>query len=398
MIVAVWDDERMPVDALGNRADIIMDADSTIKRMNVGRMYEQYNNATSRTVTDHVRGLFGILPMAADDDYKHGRMDEVEQKAYLENVQNIRKAQAGLAMGKYDAMAQTAWDYLMGYYEIVSPWMWEEMQKQEYTNPKQHVAAILESGVYLFFPSDNPVYYPDMVNEMREKYPTLIGPVTYHPSETSGPVKTLSNVLIGSLYIMLLEKTGGDHSGVSSAKTQHFGIPACLTKYDKYASPARSNPVRIAGESEVRLLAATIGGEMTAVLLDLSNSPASHKAVCDTILRSPTPTCIPEIVDRTKTPMGGNRALNLATHMLECAGVRFTVAPVDTLTPQIYRDITADDDVDEGLDVVAAKGGDEEEVEENTTKKAKGTAKAAVDEDEESDVDSDDDNDEPDED
>lgn len=396
--MAVWDDERMPVDAQGNRADIIMDADSTIKRMNVGRMYEQYNNATSRTVTDHVRMMFGLQTVAKDDDYKHGRMNQEEAAEYQQNVLNVRRTMAGIAMGKFDELAKQAWDYLMGYYEIVSPWMWEEMQKQVYTNPRQHVASVLEAGVYLFFPTDNPVYYPDMVNEMRERYPTHIGPVTYHPSETSGPVQTLSNVLIGSLYIMLLEKTGGDHSGVSSAKTQHFGIPACLTKYDKYASAARSNPVRIAGESEVRLLAATIGGEMTAVLLDLSNSPASHKAVCDTILRSPTPTCIPRIVDRTKTPMGGNRALNLASHMLECAGIRFYVPPLNSAVPEIYRDITADDDVDEGLDVVAAKAGDEEEADESPAKKPKGSAKAAVDEDDESEIDGDDDNNEADED
>lgn len=387
VIVAVWEDEWMPVDAEGNRADIIMDADSTIKRMNVGRMYEQYNNATSRTVTNQVRAWFGVHSEAVDMDYKTGRMSEERREQYKNQVRHLRTEMAAIAMGKRDELCQKAWDYLMGYYEIVSPWMWEEMQKQEYTNPRQHVGAILESGVYLFFPTDNPVYFPEMVSEMRQKYPTLMGPVTYHPDGSEEAVTTEANVLIGSLYIMLLEKTGGDHSGVSSAKTQHFGIPACLTKYDKHASPARSNPVRIAGESEVRLFAATIGGDATAHLLDLSNSPASHKAVCRTILRSPTPTCIDEIIDRNETPMGGNRALNLATHMLECGGIRLYCPPVNQLAPQIYRDITADDDIDEGLDVVATKDVDEEEVEEK--KKSGTSAKPSTEEDEESEAEDD---------
>ena len=64
VIVAVWEDDWMPLDAEGNRADIIMDADSTIKRMNVGRMYEQYNNAASRSVTNAVRAMFGVASEA----------------------------------------------------------------------------------------------------------------------------------------------------------------------------------------------------------------------------------------------------------------------------------------------------------------------------------------------
>lgn len=382
VIVAVWEDEWMPVDAEGNRADLIMDTDSTIKRMNVGRMYEQYNNAASRTVSNHVRALFGLHTDADERDFRAGRMDEARAAEYKSSQKKLMAERAAIMMGKRDALVEQAWNYLMGYYEIVSPWMHEELSKQEVTNPRQHVTAVLESGVYLFFPSNNPVYYPQMVQDIRTKYPVHMGPVTYHP-DGGDPVVTETNVLIGSLYIILLEKTGGDHSGVSSAKTQHFGIPACLTKYDKYASAARSNPVRIAGESEVRLLAATIGGEKTAELLDLSCSPASHKAAVRTLLRSPEPTNVPMIVNREETPMGGNRALNLATHMLECNGIRFTVPSVDGSVPQIYRDLTQEEDIDDVLAAAAAKDAEEDAVEE--TKKPSSKSKSR-DDDEESEI------------
>jgi DNA-directed RNA polymerase beta subunit len=40
--------EDMPVDQNGNRADIIMDPNSTVSRMNLGRVYEMYINITTK--------------------------------------------------------------------------------------------------------------------------------------------------------------------------------------------------------------------------------------------------------------------------------------------------------------------------------------------------------------
>lgn len=379
VIVAVWEDDWMPVDAEGNRADIIMDADSTIKRMNVGRMYEQYNNAASRSVTNAVRAMFGVASEALFNDGRRGRLKSAEGQVVLAAAEKqMRQVLTEIAAGKHADKVKAAWEYLLGYYKITSPWQYDEMIKLEVTGPKQHVASVILSGVYLFFPTDNPVYYPQMVKDIEAQYPPHTGSVTYRP-DGGDPVTTVHPALVGSLYIMLLEKTGGDHSGVSSAKTQHFGIPACLTKFDKHASAARSNPVRIAGESEIRLLAATIGGEKAAELLDLSNSPATHKAVVRKILTAAMPTNIPVIVDRQETPMGGNRALGLANHMLECAGIRFMVPELDRMQPEIYRDIMAEEDVDEGLDKAAAA--DVEEDIETPAKAAGG--KPATEEDEE---------------
>ena len=38
----------MPVDEEGNRADIVMDPNSRVNRMNIGGLTEQYINAASR--------------------------------------------------------------------------------------------------------------------------------------------------------------------------------------------------------------------------------------------------------------------------------------------------------------------------------------------------------------
>jgi hypothetical protein len=345
----------MPVDAEGNRADIITDGDSTIKRMNVGRMYEQYINAASRTVTNQVRALFGAPIEAQLTADRYGWLTPEEQAPMASAKTNLAKTIQDVRKGLLREKTKQAWEMLLNYYAIVSPWMHEEVSKGSSTNPAQHVSAILEDGVYLHFPSDNPVFYPEMVSQIRASVPIPHGPVTYI-GDSGNRVTTRANVLIGSIYFVLLEKTGDDHSGVASAKTQHFGIPACLTKYDKHSSASRSNPVRIAGESEVRLFAATIGGEKTAQLLDLSNSPASHKAVSRTILRSSTPTNVPVIVDREEVPMGNNRALAYANHMLECAGIYFYVPEQPQIAPEIYRDEVAspdegEDELEVGVEV-----------------------------------------------
>ena len=297
VVCAVWETEDMPVDAEGNRAECIMDGDSTIKRMNIGRLYEQYINATSRHVTNQVRQW----------------MDNPTE----ENV-------------------NAAWNYVLGYYQTVSPRMYDLITGPDYTEqPRAHLETIVKDGIYLYLPTDNPAYSPDMIEQLRKHYPIHIGPITYR-GRSGNVVTTHSNILIGSVYVMLLEKTGGDWSGVSSAKLQHFGIPARLTKHDKYSSPGRLQPVRILGESEVRLLAATIGGESTMELLEMSNSPATHKFVVAEILRAEKPSAINEIVNRKLAPFGGSRSLIYVKHALQCGGMELYAKPDHEPVPIIY--------------------------------------------------------------
>jgi len=307
VICDVWETEDMPIDAEGNRAECIMDGDSTIKRMNIGRLYEQYINATSRHVTNQVR-------------------------KWMENPtqENIEQA----------------WNYVTGYYAITSPKMYNLITGPDYTEqPRYHLENVKKDGVYLWMPTDNPADSITMIQELRQHYPIQLGPVVYR-GRSGNVVTTVSNVLIGSIYVMLLEKTGDDWSGVSSCKLQHFGIPARLTKHDKHSLPGRANPVRIMGESEVRLVAAAVGGDVAAELLEMSNSPATHKHIVANILRAERPTDIDVVVDRKVAPRGGSRALVYVNHALECAGVSFYQQDdVDDLS-QVYlpevSDLTED--------------------------------------------------------
>lgn len=279
VICAVWPDELLPMDADGNRADVIMDGDSTIKRMNIGRVYEQFINAASRDVSKRV-----------------SKMVEVGG----------------------DAACKEAWEYLIGYYETVSPRMHELLSNYTFDEIKAHVRSVVEDGVYLWLPTDNPADPVEMIKTLRKKYPPTFGKVKY-----SGGVLTDSNVLIGSIYVLLLEKTGVDWSGVGSAKLQHFGIPAKVSSSDRFASPGKNQPVRILGEAEVRSINAAVGSEVVAELLDQSNSPATHKYIVNKILNADKPTNVDEMVDRYEIPLGNSRSLLFVKHIMECCGTEF---------------------------------------------------------------------------
>jgi hypothetical protein len=268
----------MPTDADGNRAELITDDFSVIKRMNIGRLYEQWVNACARDVGRRVR--------------RH-----LDQQGSIEE----------------------AWSYLLSFYRIVNPELADILCSDEYQDtPEAHVRCVYDEGVYLWMPTNNSVDSLDMVRLLKEHFHPTFTPVTY-----GGGYVTEKPVLIGSIYMILLEKTGVDWSGASSAKLQHFGIPAKVTNQDKYEMPGRNSPVRILGETEVRLLSAIVGSDVVADYLDQSNNPITHKKIIQTILNSDQPTCIDSVVDRMEHPLGNSRNLQFVKHILECAGVRF---------------------------------------------------------------------------
>lgn len=275
VIVSIWEDEDMPVDKDGNRAEIIYDGDSIIKRMNVGVLYEQFFACASRDVTKE------IVHHANNGD---------NQKAI---------------------------DRLMEFYSIVSPPMYDIFSSGDYGAPlEEHLQEVLKDGIYLWMPVNNPVDYVDVVKKVMDSFNVTYDKVTYKKNIT-----TKRETFIGSSYFLVLEKTGKDWSGVSSSKLQVHGLPAKTNRQDKYSSPARTSPIRIIGESEVRLLVKAVGSDYVADILDQSNNPTTHKEIVKAILDSDKPTSIKQVIDREKFPLGNSRSLQYVQHIMECGGI-----------------------------------------------------------------------------
>ena len=300
MICHIAEPEEMPVDGNGVRADIIMDPGSIPARMNPGVPYEQYFNAASYDV---VLKIVSALNVSKSDKLLPTKL---------------------LAMEKTDPdTINKVWDYLLGYYKIISPKMYEWFTCGVYPNPRTvHLASIVNKGIFIHYPPNNEPEAEDIISEIETHYKPLYGPVTYI-GNSGRRVTTKANVRIGSSYMILLEKTGDDWTAVSSSKVQHYGVLAQITNADKYAQPSRQNAIRALGESEVRIYNSYVGTRVTADIIDRNNNPKTHKQIVESILQAAQPTNIQTSVNRAVIPLGGSKPVQLVKHLVEVSGLRF---------------------------------------------------------------------------
>ena len=291
-------DEDMPRDEFGNIADLVMDPMSLTKRMNIGRVIEPRVNSISMMVTKNLREHFGF-PDKPVDEFSARRVVSAMDDITLDRVKR----------------------YLRGYYDTISPLMGEALDETPEFDYRSHLKHILMEGVQLWLPTNNPVDYTEAITELSKK--------GYHPNYNhvqfrgvDGTMKTTKKkVMVGSIYIILLEKIGRDFAAVASAKLQMNGVPSRISSTDRHSSPVRAQPVRIAGETEVRLFLMAIGGLATRDLLDRTNNPESHRMEIESILTADKPTDIDETIDRTRHPETEHRIMKQIEHLHTCGGI-----------------------------------------------------------------------------
>lgn len=365
VICQVWEDKNMPVDAWGNRAEVIVAALSTVDRMNIGRPIEHEVNGCMETLTDALRASFGQPVEPLDQD-----IEEAVSKIHAEMARRGGAKPAGqvateVVIERVGGDVQKGFEELLHFYELASPRMRELFDDPAYTTtPEGHLKDVLNDGMYLWSPTDNPkpwvflewddehfdreayekavqkalksgkepphrsqfgsqfVRSTGIVGDLTKEYPARRGPVWYRGVDGREFI-TVDDIMIASTYMVLLEKTGSDWSGVASARRQHHGLPAKLSKWDKNSLPSRANPIRAFGEAETRLGTTTVGSEPIAEILEMTNSPAVHKNVCENILAAKQPSNIEDVIDRAKVPLGSSRSQVYMAHAMECAGLEF---------------------------------------------------------------------------
>lgn len=286
VVVDVWPDEMMPVDADGNVADIIMDGGSIVNRLNPSRTFEIDINASFARTRKCI--IKSIQQDSSPENYKRN------------------------------------FDWLLNAYEIITPRFADLVRK---VDPIKHIQSVLKSEIHLWIPTDNPVQMDIALERLLREYPKCYDKLWI--TNDKGERVLSENVgTIGKQYIIILEKTGEEYSAVSSPVLQHQGIPGKLTKSDKQSSPGRPQATRITGETEGRLINSLAHHDALFMLLDIANSPTTHRAVCRTILTHPTPTNIDKIVDREKYPRGNNRIVRIGNDGLYSAGFIFVYKEV----------------------------------------------------------------------
>lgn len=280
VVVAVIPTADAPVDQWGNIADVIIDGTTCNDRINPGRLYEQYYNASGS--------------------------------------QLVRKLKTGLASGNLSNAA--AFTTLMEWYYIISKPMHSVIEQTLLTEIEQtrHLNWTLKNQPHVWLPPNATNVGVDQLAELEHKFKLERGPLTYR--DLSGnTVTTVDNFFIGSLHMIVLEKIGDDWAAVGVAKLQSFGVPAKISSADKHTSYVREQATRILGESEIRLLIALMGGEMAYKLLLLASSPKRQKEVINALYDADDLGNVPTIkgsdVDRTE-----NRMLTYIRTLLHCYG------------------------------------------------------------------------------
>jgi hypothetical protein len=300
VIVKVLPDDEMGWDSDGNPIDIYSCGLATFNRMNPSRLYEQYFNAASRDVGIRVREIVTGKRVGEGEGRWYGKSLQVTKNT----IHNYPKESI-----------QQALDYLIEFYRIISPktmyrTMTELYPKDQLVN---HLVWVINHGVSIDRETSTPQEIADAVIELEEKFPPTLGPINF--VRNGKVVTTVNNVLVGGVYLLLLEKTGEDWSAVASPKTNFLGVISKSTASEKFANPVKLSSTRALGEAEFRLLMACIGPHATVELHDRSANPASHNALTLSVLTADKPTAIWSAIDRNQIKLGNGNPSQFRRHI-----------------------------------------------------------------------------------
>jgi DNA-directed RNA polymerase beta subunit len=307
----VWPDEWMPVDSAGNRADLIMDPNGHINRMNPGRSFEQYECAAITHATKQLKSMLGLTG------------------TYSEGAARVKLGMVA------PEVIEAAFKYATELQGKFYPALYESIKAGHIGSDRiNYLAPMVANSIPIYCPTDNPKNHIDIVLDIENSiYRPPYGPVTYR-GYYGNQVVTKNPIRIGSCYIVLLSKLGDDWNATHSGTRQAHGVPAAVTTFSKYGTPWRFQPTRVLGESETRNVTAYCGGRVMAEIIHNSCSPQEAEEVAKHIMRADEPTNITRIVDRNKIPFGTSRPMVMVKHMLACAGFSFGYKRMD---PPIQR-------------------------------------------------------------
>ena len=295
IVCEIRKDEDMPVDAEGNRADIIMDPSSTISRMNTARLYEAYANSTSRVVKRKVTDLL------------KGKLGNLSGKEL------VNKAT--------DKLLVEAFDYCLRYLKIYDNEQYSAYMavSKKMDKVKEILAEVVDKEFYVYIPIDNEKNITQITAELKN---SEFAPIKDHIKYVINGKEKISEdkISITPMYIFMLNKIADTWLSTASSKVNHFGIPIGLSKMNKHKVPWTDNPTKIMSETEGRLFAGYGGRVALAELKDRANSMETHKHVYHNILTSGVPTNIEKVVNREVIPYGGDDSLNIVESIFKSGG------------------------------------------------------------------------------
>lgn len=290
VVCLILPDDQMPVDELGNVADVIGDSASTISRMTIGRADEAYMGALSRDnrkrIIDHLQAEYGpnFLTTMPEEGYQWAR------------------------------------NYLRELYSIINSEMVEFIDSLNPEEMRYHLHEIVTHQLSIFYPPDNENNITDVIQKFETtRYKPHLGKVSYVDG-MGRRVTTIEDIRMGELYMMFLEKIANTYSAVSSSKVNNFGFPVKGTNLDKVKYPHSLTPGKLLAETENRINVSYLGYKAVAEMMDLALNPNAHKALYRKMLESEVPFTNRFSINRDDIPYGDTKSLQILKHIFAAAG------------------------------------------------------------------------------
>jgi hypothetical protein len=280
----IIDDEHMPVNEYGVRADIVICPMTPTNRMNFGQLYEQFIGILQYAVireckqyykTDPLRAYDKILEFFYDVNTEYGKLCEQAHRTDKSKISLVDEL-IGL-----------------GYLPVVCP------------------PGLSNIG-------------PDWVLEMRDKYNAFPTPVSYNQTDAEGNVirrvTTIRPIYIGPVYRYILCKNPHVRASGMSYVNQ-MSVPITIKRTDvKHQHPIGIVPIRI-GEDEVRNLIMTVGPMAYRIISLYANAPAATRIMGRQLLTAKKPSNIKWINVSEQELNSMNVMTQVTKHMLATCGI-----------------------------------------------------------------------------
>lgn len=310
---------EMPVDVNGVSADIIMGPEARTNRMNISGLFNHYFAAVAYEVRMRMLREAG-MPFRESTSVIYAVQSEANKRNEAFIKHNMEREVRDMFRRNRE-LFDRVWEHAAVYYRCVSQitaFMYDSQPNNHELRIK-NMTNILADMFYTPMPMEYMIPAMDSVDLCEEFIKPTKAPLRY--KGYSGLEAETEPTMIGSLPIILLEKTADDWSSVGSPKVQHFGFPAQISKSDKYSESGRRSPVKAVGETEKRIIIAYCGARTAVEIADRNNNPATHAVINRRLLTAEHPTNIEMIVDRQKNPYGKHKAILMFTHVLSCIGL-----------------------------------------------------------------------------
>lgn len=296
----IWEDEDMPVDEHGIKADMIIDFTSPPNRMNTGQLVEAFISRKNLFVVDRIKALYsGVMP--AD-------LDTTE-----EGLEHITPTPQG------------AWDYFISYYTDVNPNQTRVLLRDVITSENakwKFLDEVMKYGIYNYIISYAAHISMDWVQFMEKKYPSPKSRITFNVTDRHGKKRSVTTedpVLIGSKYIWCLCKIPHVKAcGIAYVSLHRAPVAPSTSKRLNYH--ISQTPIRC-GEDETRNFAMASGSPTAARVLGLhANNPDAVRLLTKTLLTDDYPTRVKRINMTTEEIIRGNTVVAMTKHLFGTVG------------------------------------------------------------------------------